>query len=147
MKLSKFREFQNLSAEHYRIAVIDHDEKFRYSFREILENLRYEVVTVADVLEFSKFLEQGMFDMLILDVCLPWIDGIELCQLLKQHPTWHRRPILFLSHQNDSEVVKEALEAGANEYLFKPICSDQLKVVCEKYLPPSVLCRRFLKIL
>jgi adenylate cyclase len=66
-------------------------------------------------------------DVILLDVMMPKIDGIEVCRRLKNDPTFPFTPIVLVTAKSDSKDVVEGLEAGADEYLTKPI--DQMALV------------------
>lgn len=71
-------------------------------------------------------LDQETPDMIILDVMMPGINGIELCRMIREREDTAETPVLILSARNDAESVMQGMDAGANDYLPKPILHHDL---------------------
>jgi diguanylate cyclase (GGDEF)-like protein len=71
-------------------------------------------------------LEQYNPDLLILDVEMPELSGIDLCQVVRNDPHWCELPVLFLSVHTDAETVNQVFTAGADDYVNKPILGPEL---------------------
>ena len=71
-------------------------------------------------------LDEGLPDLIILDVMMPEIDGIQLCSMIRQRQDSRDIPILILSARGDAESIMRGMEAGANDYLPKPILHHDL---------------------
>jgi two-component system response regulator MtrA len=65
-------------------------------------------------------------DLVILDVMMPGIDGIELCSRIRSDPQTVQTPIIFLSARGDTETIQMALASGGDEYLVKPLLPQDL---------------------
>jgi DNA-binding response OmpR family regulator len=65
-------------------------------------------------------------DALVLDIKMPEIDGLELCQILRSDPHWQRLPVLFVSALEDTKTQNKAFTVGADDYLCKPVMGDDL---------------------
>ena len=65
-------------------------------------------------------------DLIILDVMMPDVDGIELCKILRARPDTSKTPILMLSARGDTESIKRSMQAGATNYINKPILNNDL---------------------
>ncbi|MFI6687375.1 two-component system response regulator CseB [Streptomyces sp. NPDC050485] len=90
----------------------------RRSFAVALQRYGYEVAVAADGLTgLERFREQG-FDLLILDVMLPGLDGIGLCRRVRETSLV---PVLMMSARGDGLDVVAGLEAGADDYVVKPV--------------------------
>lgn len=70
--------------------------------------------------EGIKLIQHEMPDLLILDIIMPGMDGLEVCKVLRGDSTYNRLPILFLSARGQTEEVVEGLDAGGDDYLVKP---------------------------
>ncbi|WP_229844638.1 two-component system response regulator CseB [Streptomyces cinnamoneus] len=90
----------------------------RRSFAVALERYGYEVKAAADGLAGLEFFRDESFDLLILDVMLPGLDGIGLCRRVRETSLV---PVLMMSARGDGLDVVAGLEAGADDYVVKPV--------------------------
>ena len=106
-----------------RILVVDDDE-VTLDFVEL--GLRYEgfeVVRALDGIEAMKQVERRRMDLIVLDLNLPLMDGVEVCQRLRERDT---TPIIMLTARADVDERVAGLEAGADDYLPKPFEAKEL---------------------
>jgi len=92
----------------------------------MLERGGFGVLKAKDALAALSVLEQNTPDLIILDVMMPGMDGIELCNQIRKRPDTNHTPVLILSARGDAESVMRGMEAGANDYLPKPILHHDL---------------------
>lgn len=93
----------------------------------MLERGGFSVLKAKNANDALAVLEQNQPDLIILDVMMPGeIDGIDLCAIIRQRPATQNTPVLILSARNDSESVMRGVDAGANDYLPKPILHHDL---------------------
>ncbi|WP_373560592.1 MULTISPECIES: response regulator transcription factor [unclassified Streptomyces] len=90
----------------------------RHSFTVALERYGYEMTAAADGLTGLELFRDGGFDLLILDVMLPGLDGIGLCRRVRESSLV---PVLMMSARGDGLDVVAGLEAGADDYVVKPV--------------------------
>jgi DNA-binding response OmpR family regulator len=109
-----------------KVMVLDSDQDWLYSVETLLKPWGFKVTTLADTQQFWAVLKAVMPDALILDVNLPQISGLEVCQLLRSDPFWYRLPILFLSNLKDTITQNQAFKVGADDYLLKPTMGFEL---------------------
>jgi DNA-binding response OmpR family regulator len=86
----------------------------------------FEVFKAQHAREVLERLEIEKPDLFIIDVMMPDINGIELCKILKDRADTKYLPVLFLSARTDTKSVLQAMEAGATDYLLKPIYPNVL---------------------
>ena len=110
-----------------RILVVEDDEIVRKSIRKILESENYRVVTAEDARELGQVVEEFFFDLIILDVGLPWVNGYELAEMMKEHPDIKQIPLIFISGHSDMENIKKGFEVGADDYITKPFEMREVK--------------------
>lgn len=101
-----------------RVLLVEDDELMRRSFAVALERYGYEVDAAADGLAGLELFRDGSFDLLILDVMLPGLDGIGLCRRVRETSLV---PVLMMSARGDGLDVVAGLEAGADDYVVKPV--------------------------
>lgn len=92
----------------------------------MLERGGFNVLKAKDAESALAMLDQSLPDLIILDVMMPGIDGIELCGMLRNRQDTGTIPVLILSARGDADSVMRGMEAGANDYLPKPILHHDL---------------------
>jgi two-component system, OmpR family, KDP operon response regulator KdpE len=106
-----------------RILVVDDDPQILRAMRINLRARHYDVVVAADGTTALRQAADVHPDLIVLDLGLPDIDGVEVIQGLRG---WTRIPIIVLSGRTGSQDKVEALEAGADDYVTKPFSIDEL---------------------
>ena len=109
-----------------KILVVDDDPQMLNILRTLLEPWGFKLALVHNPQHFWDTLEQYNPDLLILDVEMPELSGIELCQVVRNDPQWCELPVLFLSVHADAETVDRVFTAGADDYVNKPIRGPEL---------------------
>ena len=109
-----------------RVLVIDDDPGVSDFLGRIVTRDGYDVAMAADgPTAFAAIAEQGP-DVILLDVMLPGINGFEICRRLKQEPRTRLTPVVLVTGLGDRERRIEGLEAGADDFLTKPIDAQEL---------------------
>ncbi len=106
-----------------RILVVDDEPQILMAVRRALAARGYDVAMSADGADALAEARASMPDLVVLDLHLPGIDGMEVCRRLR---TWTRVPILILSVREDEAGKVAALDLGADDYLTKPFGVDEL---------------------
>ncbi len=109
-----------------KVMVVDDDRMILRLVRTLLEPWRIKVTTVNNSLQFWDELESVKPDLLILDVQMPNIDGVELCQLLRNDSRWNWLPIVFLTGQRNTDTIQQVFSAGADDFINKPVVAPEL---------------------
>lgn len=105
------------------ILVVDDDERLRNLVRLHLENAGYRVTTVTDGRNLSRAVVEAEIDLVVLDLNLPYEDGLSLCRQLRSHCD---TPVLMLTARGDTVDRIVGLEMGADDYLSKPFSPREL---------------------
>lgn len=92
----------------------------------------YEVLCVENGLECLQQIKQRMPDLLLLDVAMPEMGGLEVCEKLRADEKTQNLPIVMLSGYASGEHIKKGLQAGANEYIGKPFDPDELMGIVKR---------------
>jgi two-component system aerobic respiration control protein ArcA len=124
--LDSFRELKKRT-EPKLILVIEDDETMRAGIKKIFESEGYTVRAVADGTELSSVLDDNAPDLILLDIGLPWLNGFELGQLLKEHKDLKNIPLVFVSGKTSDEDIKRAFDIGADDFIKKPFDIDKLR--------------------
>ncbi|MFW7378009.1 MAG: response regulator [Oligoflexus sp.] len=133
VKLGDYRDLQK-QVKSPTILVVDDDEVMRNALKRILESEGYHIVMAEDAMELSKVLENTWLDLILLDVNLPWVNGIELCQLIKSHQSLKAVPLILISGRKSPEDIESGLQAGADDFLSKPFDLDQMTAAVSQAL-------------
>jgi two-component system KDP operon response regulator KdpE len=110
-------------AKKFKILVADDEPKIRLFIRANLEARGYEVHLAQDGIEAIEIAERVLPDVIVLDVNMPRMDGIEACRRIRQ---WADMPIIILSVRGDERDKVRALEEGADDYVTKPFGVEEL---------------------
>jgi two-component system KDP operon response regulator KdpE len=108
---------------HDRILVLDDEPQITRVLRAALSAQRYDVRTANDPAEALRLFAEWSPDLLITDLAMPDIDGVEICQRIRKTS---RVPILVLSVRDQEHVKVQALDAGADDYVTKPFSTQEL---------------------
>src|SRR6185503_13616034 len=92
----------------------------------VLEAAGHQVVTAPDGAAALAAIEAREPELVVLDLCMPGLSGIEVCRAIKANPFTARIPVLLLTAMSDIEDKIEAFEAGADDFLVKPFHPQEL---------------------
>jgi two-component system response regulator HydG len=118
--------------EKAKILVVDDEESHRMMLRAVLEEEGYGVAEAADGPEAIRAVEQELFDLILLDIRMTALDGIETLTEIREISPFV--PVLIMTAYASVKTAVEALKAGAFEYLTKPLDLEELKILVEKAL-------------
>ncbi len=108
-----------------RVLVVDDSFVVRELERKLLDNRGYDVEIAVDGMDGWNAVRIGHFDLIITDVDMPRLDGVELVQLIKRDPNLKSLPVMIVSYKDREEDRRRGLEAGADYYLTKGSFHDE----------------------
>ncbi|MDZ4677425.1 MAG: response regulator [Oligoflexia bacterium] len=126
VSLSDFRSLKK-KEDPKTILVIDDDESMRQALKRIFEAEGYRVLVAADGTQLSQVLDEGPLELIVLDIGLPWINGFELCKLLKENSDLKKIPLVFISAKTSELDVRRGFDVGCDDYIKKPFNVDEIK--------------------
>ena len=118
-----------------RILIVDDFDDARELYAEFLRVQGYEVNGAADGPEALNLALPAQYDVIVLDLALPRMDGLEVLRHLRRNPATRRTPIIILSASVGQEPREDAIEAGADLFLEKPCLPDELESAIQSFLP------------
>lgn len=133
VELSNFRDLKK-KIDPPVILVIEDDETMRAAMKKIFESDGYVVKLAADGTELSSVLDNVSPDLILLDIGLPWLNGFELGQMMKEHQDLKKIPLVFVSGKTSEEDIKKAFEIGAEDFIKKPFEVEKLKKTVQTLL-------------
>jgi DNA-binding response OmpR family regulator len=120
-----------------KILIIDDEVKLGVMISRILERKGYQTFMVHDGLEGLELLKQLRVDLVLLDVMMPGMNGIEVCHQIRNTPSFAAIPVLIMTAYQPINAYKKYLEAGADLVLYKPFEVDELLQKIGRLLEPS----------
>ena len=115
-----------------KILVIDDEKNILLTLNLILRNEGYDVLVASDSLDGVIKAGELKPDLILLDICLPRVDGYSVCRSLRCDVDIDKVPIVFMSSKNHEDDIEEAFDSGGNDYLLKPFTKKELLNVIER---------------
>ncbi|MBE9115939.1 response regulator [Lusitaniella coriacea LEGE 07157] len=114
------------SAQGKKILIVDDDVELLRVLPSLLQPWDFKLTTLSDPRQFWDILQAVVPDLLVLDIEMPHLSGIELCKVLRNHPSWYQLPVLFLSVHDDAAISTQVFASGANDFVNKPVIAQRL---------------------
>jgi len=118
-----------------RILVVDDDPRLLHIVQMYLSIEEFEVTTAPNGEEGLRQVEASNPDLVILDIMMPGMDGIEMCRRIRTNPATSTIPVLMFSALSGDEDVERARQAGANHLITKPFNLVGLGTVIKSFFP------------
>ncbi|MBL7074441.1 sigma-54-dependent Fis family transcriptional regulator [candidate division KSB1 bacterium] len=122
-----------------KILIVDDDENIRYSFRRMLKDKDYRILEVSTGEEAIRIISEESIDLVIMDVRLPGMSGIEALRQIKEGRS--KLLIIVITAYGTTDLAIEAMKRGAFDYLLKPFDIEEMKDLIEKGLRINRLMR------
>ena len=113
---------------------MDDDENILNLERTILEGKGFEVVAASSGGRALEILSKEAFDLILLDVMMPEIDGFTVCRKIKEDSRLKEVPVIFLTAKGGGEALAEGFESGAVMYINKPFTANKLLTIVNTML-------------
>jgi DNA-binding response OmpR family regulator len=110
----------------FRILVVEDEPVIRELVKSLLTDAQVTVECASTGAEGLKLAKGGSFDLVLLDIVLPQLDGITLCRLLRADPHTAKVPLYMLTGMGKKADVETAMKAGADGYIHKPFRGAEL---------------------
>jgi DNA-binding response OmpR family regulator len=115
-----------------QVWVVDDDEEMNRAIGLMLSILDCEVSSFHNARSAAKKLLSGKTpQLLILDISMPEISGLDLLEFLRRRAEWKELPIVILSSESADSMVDKALQSGADAYMMKPVTLEELEKAME----------------
>lgn len=118
-----------------KVLVVDDSLSVRKVVQRALESKRIEVLSAASGGEALEQIGREAPDLIVCDVIMPDMDGYQICDFVKKHPTLGRTPVLLISGIVNSTVLERAAKVGSDDVMRKPFAADELLHRIESLLP------------
>jgi len=113
--------FAPTSGEKVRVLIVEDDHAAALFAQGVLANAGMEAQAEHDPMQVLDSIKSFHPDLVLMDLHMPHVNGVEVTMLIREHPAFARLPIVFLSGESDPDSRLEAISAGGDDFLFKPI--------------------------
>ncbi len=122
-----------------KILMVDDNELFNESLEAMFQYHGFEYKIASNGFDALEMVKEFRPDMVILDIMMPGIDGLEVCSRIKSDPVLKDIHIMVLSAKDTDEDRKMAVQAGADDYCVKPFSPDEVlnKITLHERVPAS----------
>ena len=121
-------------ADPLTVLLVEDTEDNRFMMRRLLEMAGYHVVEAMNGEEAVKLAKSVSPHLILMDLSLPVIDGLAATRLIRKLPHCESTPIIAVSAHDTSDFQSEAIDAGCNSYVTKPIDFNELEELIAKLL-------------
>jgi two-component system, cell cycle response regulator DivK len=121
-------------AEPQTVLLVEDTEDNRFMMRRLLEMTGYRVVEAMNGEEAVKLAKTESPNLILMDLSLPVIDGLAATRLIRKLPEFKSTPIIAVSAHDTDDFQSEAIQAGCNTYVTKPIDFNELEQLIAKLL-------------
>jgi CheY-like chemotaxis protein len=119
------------------VMVVEDFEDNRFMMRRLLEMSGYQVLEAINGEEAVELAERERPSLILMDLSLPLLDGLAATRRIRQHEGLRDVPIVAVSAHDTADFHADALAAGCNDYVTKPIDFDQLEQLLNRLLPKN----------
>src|SRR5688572_32025523 len=120
--------------ESVTVLLVEDTEDNRFMMRRLLEMSGYHVVEATNGEEAVRLAEAESPQLILMDLSLPVIDGLAATRLIRKLPRFEVIPIIAVSAHDTSDFQNEAIQAGCNSYITKPIDFNELEQLIDQML-------------
>jgi two-component system, cell cycle response regulator DivK len=119
------------------VMVVEDFEDNRFMMRRLLEMSGYRVLEAINGEEAVELAQRELPQLILMDLSLPQLDGLAATRRIRQHADLRNVPIVAVSAHDTADFHADALAAGCNDYVTKPIDFDQLEALLHRLLPKN----------
>jgi len=109
-----------------KILLVDDSSTVLMMERMILAAERFDIVTASNGREGQEKAKQEMPDLILMDIVMPQVNGLEACKALRADPTTRHIPIILVTTRGEAQTMEQGYENGCNDYVTKPVNSAEL---------------------
>ncbi len=127
-----------MEIQHFQVLIVDDNEVNRDMLGRRLRRKDFILSMAADGREALSMIQSNRYDLILLDIMMPEIDGYAVLKYLKNDPRLSNIPVIMISAIEEMDSVMKCMEIGADDYLTKPFDPDMLKAAINRCLSDRV---------
>lgn len=139
-------DFSQKENNKFKILIVDDAPKNIQLLANILSKESYQLGYAQNGMQALEIVKKSSFDLILLDVMMPELDGFQVCHQLKSDANTKNIPVIFLTAKTDEESIIKGFESGGVDYLTKPFNSAELKIRVKTHLEASNFKKRIIEI-
>jgi DNA-binding response OmpR family regulator/HPt (histidine-containing phosphotransfer) domain-containing protein len=116
----------NAESTQTHVLVVDDDLKILAILRALLVPWGFKITTLADSQKFWEVLPIAKPDLVILDIEMPIVSGLDLCQSIRDRSEWSDLPVIFLTAHNEPSIIHQVFAIGADDFVTKPVVGPEI---------------------
>ncbi|NML68986.1 response regulator [Chryseobacterium sp. RP-3-3] len=117
-----------------KILIVDDDPRNIFALKLTLKSRGYQIESCTMAQEAIQILKEHAIDIILMDMMMPEMDGYEAIRMIRNTPSMSEIPVIAVTAQAMPEDRQKCIDAGAQDYVSKPIDVDQLMTAIEKFL-------------
>ena len=111
---------------NYQVLIVDDISENIQIAMNILKELSYEFSFALSGTQAIELMKENSYDLVLLDVMMPEMNGFEVCEIMKQNPELKDIPVIFLTAKTDIDSISKAFQIGGNDFITKPFHPEEL---------------------
>jgi len=108
------------------ILIVADEPNIVMSLEYLMRSNGLDVSIARNGSEAIEQLEAKRFNLVLIDITMPDVDGYEICQMVKSHPRWKQTHVVFLSATSKQSDIEKGMSLGATDYIVKPFSTKEL---------------------
>lgn len=114
------------------VLIVDDDHEMAQALSDMVGLFDWNTHIVTSPRAALEMIQRNRPSLILLDMNMPGVNGMEVCRYIKRDPIAGNTPVVFVSAEDDPQTKEKAREAGAMDYLVKPVDLDQLEQLLDK---------------
>ena len=115
-----------IAVENINVLIVDNDKKNRKMLKILISPLKYNIILADSGESALEIVKKWDFDIILLDVMMPGLNGFEVCKILKSSEETWKIPVIMITALEDIESKIKGIEAGADDFIVKPPVKEEL---------------------